>query len=174
LTYAKILFILCAESVALIIHFEEIIMDIGPYIRAARLRAHLSQEELAARAGINRTYLSQLENGRSSPTLEVLAKIALALGMETGSLIPQTQAAREPEPQYEIDAEGGIYPGLQEFLNDKRTRLLMRPTADEIEMLKGIRFLNRFSPSKDLFIEILLDYRREREESENSEKHKPI
>lgn len=141
-------------------------MDIGPYIREARLRSHLSQEELAARARINRTYLSQLENGRSSPTLEVLAKIALALGLEIGSLIPQAPTAREPGPRYEIDGEGGMYSGLQDFLNDRRARLLMKPTEEEIEMLKGIRFLNRFSPSKDLFIEILLDYRRGSEESE--------
>ena len=141
-------------------------MDIGPTIRDARRKAQLSQEELAAQAGINRTYLSQLENGRSSPTLEILNKIAIALDLDPTSLIPETHAAREPDPQYEIETETPIYPGLQDFLSDERTRLLMRPTLEEIEMLKGIRFLNRFSPSKKLFIEILLDYRREREMSE--------
>lgn len=144
-------------------------MSVGISIRKARLQAQLSQEELAARAEINRTYLSQLENGRSSPTHKVLEKIAQALGLDTAALLPETSTAREPEPHYEIESELPVYPGLQEFLNDERTRLLMKPTPEEIDMLKGIRFLNRFSPSRELFIEILLDYRRGCEASEDSQ-----
>lgn len=139
-------------------------MDIGPCIREARQRARLSQEELAAQARINRTYLSQLENGHSSPTLEVLNRLAGALGVEPAALLPETQDARESSPRNQVDAD--VYPGLQELLDDERTRLLIKPTVDEIEMLKGIRFLNRYSPSKELFIEILLDYRRKPGETE--------
>lgn len=144
-------------------------MDIGPHIRHARRQAQLSQEELASLAGINRTYLSQLENGRSSPTIDVLNRIARALHIDPASLILKPYAS-EPEPRYETDAEAPAYPGLQEFLRDERTRLLIRPTPEEIEMLRGIRFLNRFSPSKELFIEILLDYRRGRELSREDQK----
>ena len=141
-------------------------MNIGHNIRQARVIARLSQEELAKQAGINRTYLSQLENGHSSPTLDVLGKIARALGMSPTELLADAPSAREPEPQYELDADTPTYPGLVELLNDQRTRLLMKPTADEVEVLRGIRFLNRFSPSKELFIEILLDYRRRKSEGE--------
>jgi transcriptional regulator with XRE-family HTH domain len=144
-------------------------MDIGPYIRDARRRSQLSQEELAAQAGINRTYLSQLENGRSSPTLEVLNRIALALGVRPAALIPEASAARESAPHYEIQGDEVSYQGLQELLEDERTRLLMKPTDEEIEMLRGIRFLNRFSPSKELFIEILLDYRRREDSDEDGD-----
>lgn len=138
-------------------------MNVGFSIRKARLFARLSQEELAAKAEINRTYLSQLENGRSSPTLDVLERIARALGLSTTELISESQTAREPQPQYQTDPDDPTYPGLLEFLNDERTRLLMKPSPEEIEILRGIRFLNRFSPSKDLFIEVLLDYRRRQE-----------
>lgn len=141
-------------------------MDIGPCIREARQRARLSQEELAAEARINRTYLSQLENGHSSPTLEVLNRIALALGLKPAALLPAAEDAPESAPYYEIQPDADVYQGLQELLDDERTRLLIKPTVDEIEMLKGIRFLNRHSPSKELFIEILLDYRREPGETE--------
>jgi len=144
-------------------------MNVGYGIRKARLEARLSQEELASRAGINRTYLSQLENERSSPTLEVLEKIARALNVGASVLISEPSAAREPEPYYESNPDEPIYPGLQEFLNDERSRLLMKPTFEEIEMLKGIRFLNRFSPSKELFIEVLLDYRRGGEVPEDAQ-----
>ena len=135
-------------------------MNIGTSIRKARLQVQLSQEELAARAGINRTYLSQLENGRSSPTLEVLERIARALDLGAAALITETPAAREPEPHYEIEPETPIYPGLKEFLDDERTRLLMKPTPEEIEVLKSIRFLDRFRPSRQFFIEALFEYRR--------------
>lgn len=139
-------------------------MNVGMSIRQARQRVGLSQEELAARAEINRTYLSQLENGRSSPTLEVLERIARALDLGTAALIAETPAAREPEPHYEAEFEIPIYPGLQEFLGDERTHLLMKPTPEEIEVLKSIRFLDRFRPSKQFFIEALFEYRRGRGE----------
>jgi transcriptional regulator with XRE-family HTH domain len=139
-------------------------MNIGARIRDARQRQRLSQGELADRAEINRTYLSQLENGRSSPTLEVLERIARALGVETAELISEAQAAREPEPQYETVVDVPAYQGLQEFLDDERTRLLMKPTPEEIEVLKSIRFLDRFRPSKQFFIEALFEYRRSRGE----------
>ncbi len=135
-------------------------MNVGKSIRNARLKVGLSQEELSVRAGINRTYLSQLENSRSSPTLEVLERIAQALDVGAAALIAETPTAREPEPHYEIDLGGDIYPGLQEFLDDERTRLLMNPSPEEIEVLRSIRFLDRFRPSKQFFIDVLFEYRR--------------
>lgn len=137
-------------------------MNIGARIRSFRQRLHLSQEELADRAEINRTYLSQLENSRSSPTLEILERIARALEVEVTELISEASAAREPEPQSEISHEKPTYSGLQEFLEDERTHLLMKPTPEEIEVLKSIRFLDRFRPSKQFFIEALFEYRRSR------------
>ncbi|TKJ41034.1 hypothetical protein CEE37_05045 [candidate division LCP-89 bacterium B3_LCP] len=145
-------------------------MNIGPHIRQARVKAQLSQEELAASASINRTYLSQLENGHSSPTLEVLNRIAHALGMDPASLIPETTAAREPDPYYEVTADSVMYPGLQAMLDDERTRLLMKPTPEEIELLKSIRFLDRFKPSKQFFVEALFEYRRNSGENRGEEK----
>jgi transcriptional regulator with XRE-family HTH domain len=140
-------------------------MNVGSNIRRIRQNARLSQEELAEAAGINRTYLSQLENGHSSPTLDVLERIARALDVPISALIADSRAAHEPQPLYETASDEIIYPGLREFLEDERARLLMNPSPDEIALLKSIRFLNRFSPSKDLFIEVLLDYRRRRSET---------
>lgn len=137
-------------------------MSLGFNIRMARLKADLSQTDLARAAGINRTYLSQLENDRSSPTFALLEKIASALNVTTAELTAEAASPRESAPHYP-ESDVPIYPGLQEFLDDERIRLLMHPTPEEIEVLKGIRFLNRFSPSKELFVEVLLDYRRNRE-----------
>lgn len=51
------------------------------WLRERRLAAGLSQEELAEKAGLHRTYVSQMERGLKSPTLDVLAKLAGALDM---------------------------------------------------------------------------------------------
>lgn len=42
----------------------------------------LSQEELADRAGLDRTYVSGIERGRRNPTVGVLQRIADALGAD--------------------------------------------------------------------------------------------
>ena len=53
---------------------------IGDVLREKREKLGMSQEEFAARAGVDRTYVSILERGLKSPTLETLEKICEALG----------------------------------------------------------------------------------------------
>ncbi len=57
-------------------------------MRIVYLRKQLgwSQEDLALEAGINKNYLSDLERGRRNPTLRVLEKIAIALGIDVSEL----------------------------------------------------------------------------------------
>jgi transcriptional regulator with XRE-family HTH domain len=52
---------------------------IGSVLRAKREKLAISQEELAERAGVDRTYISILERGLKSPTVETLEKICAAL-----------------------------------------------------------------------------------------------
>jgi len=60
---------------------------IGDELKSARERAALTQEELAFRAGVHRTYISLLERGKKSPTLEVLQRISKALGVRMSDLV---------------------------------------------------------------------------------------
>jgi transcriptional regulator with XRE-family HTH domain len=48
-------------------------------LRRLRVERSLSQEALAADAGIDRTYVSRLERGLENPTVAVLEQIADAL-----------------------------------------------------------------------------------------------
>lgn len=60
----------------------------------------MSQEELAAKAGLDRTYVSQLERNLKSPTLTSLEKLAECLGIEPEMLVraPRVQSGpRMPE-----------------------------------------------------------------------------
>jgi transcriptional regulator with XRE-family HTH domain len=54
---------------------------IGLRIMTLRKMQELSQDELARRAGIQRTHLSRIEAGKYAVTLETIQAIAEALGM---------------------------------------------------------------------------------------------
>ena len=56
-------------------------------LRKYRRAAGLSQEELAHRAGIDRTYVSLLERRIYSATIDVLEKLAEALNIEPHLLL---------------------------------------------------------------------------------------
>jgi len=55
-------------------------VDCGVVIRQARLRAGLSQSELARRAGVAQSVISAYENGRREPGVGVLARLVEAAG----------------------------------------------------------------------------------------------
>jgi len=55
-------------------------------LRVARATRRLSQEALAADSGIARRYLSRIETGRTSVGLDVICRLAAALGMEPAAL----------------------------------------------------------------------------------------
>jgi len=58
----------------------------GDRIRDLRLEKGLSQEELAFKAGIHRTYLGGIERGERNPALKNIAAIARALGVTLSEL----------------------------------------------------------------------------------------
>jgi len=58
---------------------KEILIKFGDKVRAERTRRGLSQEELAARAGVHRTYIGMIERAEKNITLENLEKICVAL-----------------------------------------------------------------------------------------------
>lgn len=56
-------------------------------VRAWRKYKQVKVKELANRAGITSSYLSQIETGKRNPTIETLKSIAEALGIEVEMLI---------------------------------------------------------------------------------------
>jgi transcriptional regulator with XRE-family HTH domain len=64
----------------------------GAVLKEQRLEKNYSQATLAERSGLDRTYISLLERGKTQPTLETLFKIALALETTPASLVEQVQS----------------------------------------------------------------------------------
>ena len=63
---------------------------IGENIRLRREAARLSQEELAARVGVEQSYISGLAAGRRNPTVMTLWHVAMALKTNPADLFATT------------------------------------------------------------------------------------
>lgn len=60
-------------------------------VRAARERLDLSQEELAYRTGIDRTYVSGIERAVRNPSLKLIVKLADGLKVTPSELLAPTK-----------------------------------------------------------------------------------
>jgi transcriptional regulator with XRE-family HTH domain len=80
-----------------------VIMDLrlvfAANLRRLRSERGFSQCQLAVKAGLNRSYLSQLENGRNDARLKLIGKLADVLGVKASELLtleepkhPETEA----------------------------------------------------------------------------------
>jgi transcriptional regulator with XRE-family HTH domain len=58
-------------------------------LRIMRKQNGLTQEELAFQARINRNYVGQIEREEKSPTVDVVEKLALAIGVKPADLFIQ-------------------------------------------------------------------------------------
>jgi len=66
---------------------REILIKFGKKVREERTRLGLSQEELANRARIHRTYVGMIERAEKNITLENIEKIAKALEISLDNLM---------------------------------------------------------------------------------------
>ncbi|MEG8043882.1 helix-turn-helix transcriptional regulator [Sphingomonas sp. LR59] len=57
----------------------DLVQLLGENVRRLRKERGLSQEELAFRAGMKRSYLSDLERGTRNPTVRAVGRLAQAL-----------------------------------------------------------------------------------------------
>lgn len=65
----------------------EVRRRVGLNVKRLREAQGISQEDLADRAGVHRTYVSGVERGVRNPTITVLEKIAGALGEPLTDLV---------------------------------------------------------------------------------------
>ena len=106
---------------------EETRTRIGQRVKALRLLADLSQDELAQRAGLQRTHIGRIEGGKYAVTLETLQAIAEALGMTVDIIDPKLadlapMKTLKPEP---------MTGSLGAALNKKVTEVFTPKDTDE-------------------------------------------
>ena len=75
-------------------------------IRMLRKRAGISQESVAAAAGMTRTGYQQIESGKNGRTLDKLPAIAKALGCRIDDLFPEMDESPAPDGGKPVSADG--------------------------------------------------------------------
>lgn len=56
-------------------------VEVGAILKAYRQRQNLSQEFLASRAGLDRTYIGLVERGKRKPTIDATSRMLSVLGV---------------------------------------------------------------------------------------------
>jgi transcriptional regulator with XRE-family HTH domain len=70
----------------------------GRAVRSRRLELGISQEELAWRGGVNRSYITDIERGFRNPSLKTIAKLADALQTPLYVLLRDLEMLQEKPP----------------------------------------------------------------------------
>src|SRR6056297_3951246 len=100
-------------------------MELGNKIRKLRLSLGLTQEDVAARADLARSFISQVETGKTSPTLENLERIIKAVGSDLKSFFSDYKSQKilykkgERVPVYD-EPEGITSQMLMNEVEDKK------------------------------------------------------
>lgn len=68
-------------------NLDSLSKEFGKRIKIERIKKEVSQEKLAELSGLHRTTLGTIENGKTSPTLDSIAKIAKALNVKMSELL---------------------------------------------------------------------------------------
>jgi Predicted transcription factor, homolog of eukaryotic MBF1 len=70
---------------------SDLLVSFGLAVRRARTERGISQEQLAAMSGLDRTYVSGLERGKRNPTLATQERIAAALDVRIADLVASAE-----------------------------------------------------------------------------------
>lgn len=80
----------------------------GKRIRDLRMAEGMTQEDLAERCGMFRTYLSRVETGRANPTLTMIHALAGSLGVGIVDLFEQERPSNEPKQKQPRPSRGRV------------------------------------------------------------------
>ncbi|HEX9924756.1 MAG TPA: cupin domain-containing protein [Anaerolineae bacterium] len=92
-------------------------LDIGEKLRSARLGQNLSLRDLAQRAEVSASLISQIENGKANPSVRSLHSIADALSLPIDYFFPD----KEPDKE-EVNTAAASLPDLFEKLTPSELR----------------------------------------------------
>lgn len=60
---------------------------LGENLKVIRASKNITQSELAEKLGADKSFVSNIENGKTNPTLSTIASLAKALGVSTNELL---------------------------------------------------------------------------------------
>jgi transcriptional regulator with XRE-family HTH domain len=107
-------------------------MAIGDRLRALREHRNLSQGDIQKRTGLLRCYVSRVENGHTSPSIESSEKFARALGVPMFQLFYDGE--QPPAKPVKVEDRWGST-GHDARALERLRRLLRRTSANDLNLL---------------------------------------
>lgn len=71
----------------MMINLDKLPKEFGKKVKIERIKKDISQEQLAEMADLHRTTLGGIENGKNTPNLETIAKLANALELSLSEIV---------------------------------------------------------------------------------------
>ncbi len=121
-------------------------MNVGGKIVQMRLRLRKSQRAVSESAGLAVSYLSRLENGRITPTVKTLGKIATALGVPMTAFF-EAGPALEAADRCPVSLSGGCI--LDQLYVGRGKKPQENIEAYTPEQLKALRLCNFLLQTRD-------------------------
>lgn len=84
-------------------------MELGRRVKQLRLQKGMTLKEIEAKVGVSATHVSEVERGKTSPTVGALSKIAAALEVNASYLI-DFPIGQEVSVPARVAALPGLYP----------------------------------------------------------------
>jgi transcriptional regulator with XRE-family HTH domain len=111
-------------------------MDIGARLKDLRDAKNLSQANIEKRTGLLRCYISRVENGHVSPSMETLEKITRALRVPLFHVFYSGE--KPPVARTETIPKGWGSTGRDARTLERLRRLLSRMNAREVDLLMTV------------------------------------
>ncbi len=84
------------------------VVNLGSRLKAARMTSGMSLREVARQLGVSPSFISQMENGKSQPSVATLYSIAQLLGVSVDALFaPERTDPPTPVPVLAVDPVHG-------------------------------------------------------------------
>jgi transcriptional regulator with XRE-family HTH domain len=126
-------------------------MKLQERLKEVRTAHDLTLKMLAERTGLSVSYLSDMERGRTTPTLGTLETLATALGMTVLDLLTSVDFAGE-------QTNASLPPGLAALRDD--TEYGQEMTSEWIDLLAKIQLQGSRPQSKREWLELYLHLKR--------------
>ena len=92
-------------------------MNIGQKIREYRKNKALKLVNIAERTGLSKPFISEIERGIKSPSIETLSKICSALDITLAEFFTEEEPSLSPELRKLLDSARDLTPEQVEQLN---------------------------------------------------------
>lgn len=129
---------------------EQLTEEVGSRVRSVRSRRGLTRKNLAFHSDVSERYLAQLERGTANVSLALLSRIANALGVRIGSLLPEQEETCIKYPPL-----GELIDTFTPEIQEKAFKLLRNAFSPGQGVYRGVALIGMRGSGKSTLGELL-------------------